>query len=79
VGILGYRITASLNANLSNPLAAYSGAWVGNSLAASLTGLAPKTKYYVRVTSYDEAGNASSGIAGNATTGNKRISQLVAD
>lgn len=80
VGVLGYRILASVNSNFSNPLPAYSRAYVGAVLNASLNQLNPSTKYYVKVLAYDEAGNVSMGTTGNVTTASpKRVRQLVAD
>jgi fibronectin type III domain protein len=81
VGVIGYRVTASLNPDFLSPLSAYTGAYVGNAANATLTQLSPATKYYVRVVAYDEAGNASTGVTGNATAiaAKKRVGQLVGD
>ncbi|HEY7678987.1 MAG TPA: fibronectin type III domain-containing protein, partial [Terriglobia bacterium] len=68
LGVAGYRITVSGNSDLSSPLAAYAGHYIGNALSAMLTGLNASTAYYARVSAYDEAGNVSSGPTASATT-----------
>lgn len=75
----------SLLAILSSTLSGFAEAApkpVGSTLNTSLTQLAPATKYFVKVIAYDEAGNASTGATGNATTtaaGTRRTRQLISD
>jgi hypothetical protein len=82
VGVIGYRVLVSTTADFANPLSRYNRAYLGNALTTSLTQLAAATQYFVKVIAYDEAGNASAGATGSATTssaGTRKVRQLISD